>query len=425
LMSRGAIEKVVDRLTPEVVLGDGGVGEKKTNLLVQAFRTGIGKALGLIRSIDPITDRERAAITIERNLEVEAESESTLITVQYDAENPELAQLVTQTLVDVYREEHMRMHRTTGSKEFFTTQHDQLKCQLDDVMEKLRVTKNRLDITSVEARRNTLEARFANIELSLYSNLQHLAATRAKVADLKTKLVATPARIIAEETTVPNTGTDSLREQVFELQVLMLEQQSKYSDDHPALKVTREQLAEAQAMLKAEALDRQETTNDINPNYSALALSLANEESTLAGFAAQQKKLNEQLVTTQADLKEINDHEIEIDQLNRASHLARNNYLRYADKLEKARIDEELDRNLISNAIKAQEATLAEKPISPSKLLIGALASMLSLFSVVSLVLISEKLSTPIYKAEQLQETLPIPVFGVLPDHQQNMKTIA
>ena len=84
-----------------------------------------------------------------------------------------------------------------------------------------------------------------------------------------------------------------------------------------------------------------------------------------------------------------------------------------------ARIDEELDREQISNAIKAQEATLAEKPVSPSKLLIGALATMLSLFAVVSLVLISEKLSTPIYKAEQLQETLPIPVFGVLPEHQQ------
>ena len=104
--------------------------------------------------------------------------------------------------------------------------------------------------------------------------------------------------------------------------------------------MTRDQLAKAQAMLKAEALDRQETTNDVNPNHSAMVLSLANEESSLAGLEAQNEQLNEQLATVKADLKKLNDHELEIDQLNRASHLARDKYLSYADKLEKARIDE-------------------------------------------------------------------------------------
>ena len=425
IKSRGTIEKVVDQLGADVVLGEGSIGDEKPNVLVQALRSGLGMAIQLVKSIDPVSDREQAVITIERGLNVEAENDSTLITLRYDAETPELAQLVTQTLIDVYRKEHLRLHRTSGSKQFFTEQHDSLKKQLDESVDQLRLAKNRMNLVSIESRRNTLEERMANIELSLYSNLQQLASTRARVADIRKQLAATPERMVAEETTVPNTGTDLLREQVFALQVLMLDQQSKYSDDHPSLQVTREQLEEAKSMLKAESVDRQETTNDTNPNHSALALAIAQEESVLAGVVAQNNKLNEQRTTVIADQKNLNGHELEIDRLNRTSDLARSNYFRYAEKLEKARIDEELDRNAISNAIKAQEATFAEKPVSPSKLLIGALAMMLSFASVVSLVLVSEKLSNPIYKEEQLEESLQLPVFGVLPEQKQHMKTIA
>lgn len=425
IKSRGTIEKVVDQLGADVVLGKDGVGEKKPNFLVKTLRTGVGKVVQLLQQIDPISDRERAIILIERNLDIEAENDSTLITATYDAETPELAQLVVQKLLDVYRNEHRRLHRTSGSRDFFAQQHDKLKSQLDDCVDQLRLAKNRMGVVSVESRRGTLESRMASIEISLYENLQELAANRARVADIKKQLAATPERLVSAETTVPNTGTDLLREQVFELQVLMLDQQAKYSDDHPSLMATRNQLKEAQAMLDAESVDRRETTNDINPNHRQLTLSLAQEGSQLAGVVAQNNKLNEQRGTVAADLKQLNDFELEIDQLNREVSLARTNYFRYAENLEKARIDEELDEKAISNAIEAQAATLAQKPIRPNKLLIAALSVMLSAFSVGALVLVSEKLSNPIYKEEQLEESLQLPVFGVLPEQKKYMKTLA
>lgn len=425
LKSRGTIEKVVDRLSADVVLGRGSVGEKKSNAIVDAMRSVMGAAVNLVRSIDPISDRERAIITVERGLDVDAESDSTLITVTFEGETPELAQLVTQTLIDVYREEHLRLHRTSGSREFFTQQRDELKQQLDDAVRSLQDAKNRMGVVSIEARRGTLESRMGNVESSLYENLQQLAATRARVADIRKQLAATPERMVSEETTVPNTGTDLLRDQVFELQVLMLDQQAKYSDDHPALQATKSQLDSALEMLKAESDQRQETTNDINPNHRTLSLALATEESSLAGIVAQNDKLNEQRQEVASDLKQLNDYELEIDQLNRQSQLARTNYFRYAEKFEKARMDEKLDENKFSNAKVSQTATLAEKPISPNKLLIGALAMMLSGFSVVSLVLLSEKLNSPIYREEQLEDALQIPVFGVVPEDKKSIHSFA
>ena len=425
IKSRGTIERVVDKLGDEVVLGKAGAGAKEPNALVKTIRNVMGQVGNVLKQIDPISDRERAIILIERNLNIEAENDSTLITAKYEAETPELAQLVTKTLIEVYKEEHRRMHRTKGSLEFFQNQRQELEVELTQTVDSLRQAKNRMGVVSIDSRRQTLESRLGNIELRLYSNLQSLAASKATVADLKKQLATTPERLVAAKTTVPNTGTDLLREQVFALQVLMLDQQTKYSEDHPSLQATREQLREAQAMLDTESIDREETTDDINPNYSTLSLSLAQEESQLAGFAAQSKELNEQRDLVAADLEKLNDNELELDKLQREASLVRTNFFRSAENLRKALDDEELDEQAITNAIEMQAATLAEKPVSPNKLLIGALAMMLSFFSVGALILVSEKLSTPIYKEEQLEESLQLPVFGTLPEQKQYVKRLA
>ncbi len=415
LQSRGILESVVDTLGADVVLSKSGPGSGTSNFFIDAKNKTLGTAVRLVKSIDPISSKEEAVITLERNLAVEAEHDSALISIRYDAKSPRLAQLVMQTLVEIYRNEHLRLHRTSGSKQFFSEQHDSIQKQLDEAVDKLSIAKNRLNMVSIDSRRGTLENRLGNIELSRYSALQEHAASGARVADLKKQLEILPQRIVSAETTVPNTGTDALRAQLYELQVLQLEQEARFSANHPALQATREQVRQAEAMLAQETSDRQETTSDVNPNHRSLKLSLAQAESDLAGVVARLSELGSQRKVVLADLKKLNDNELEIDQLTREISMAREEFFRYADSLEQARIDEELDNQRISNLIVAQQATFEEKPVSPSKLLVGALSLVLSLASMVSIVLFSEKLSSKIYTEEQLEAALELPVWGVVP----------
>ncbi len=252
LHSRGIIEQVVDMLGPEVVLGRGGPGGDETSFFVAAQQNTFGAAIDLVKRIDPISAREEAIIELDRNLLVWSENDSTMIAISFDAPSPQLAQLVAQTLVAIYRQEHLRLHRTSGSKEFFAEQQRALEAQLDEAVDQLRVAKNELNMVSIESRRVTLENRLGSIELSRLETLQQLAAVRARIADLERQLGAIPARMVSEEKTVPNTGADALREQLYALQVLLLEQESKYNDDHPALQATRVQVRQAKAMLAGE-----------------------------------------------------------------------------------------------------------------------------------------------------------------------------
>jgi uncharacterized protein involved in exopolysaccharide biosynthesis len=168
-------------------------------------------------------------------------------------------------------------------------------------------------------------------------------------------------------------------------------------------------------MLAGETPARQETTSDVNPNYRSLTLSLAEAQSELAAVEARQAQLAEQRQSVLTDLKFLNDHELSIDRLTREAQLAREKFFRYSENLEQARIDEALDRERISNLTVAQRATLAEKPVRPNKLLVGALSLVLALAAAAALVCLCELVGNQIYTEDQLRRSLPTPVLGVVP----------
>lgn len=430
LYSRGILEKLVDNLGPEVVLAKRWPGEEESSGFLQTkidsvIDHTITPLIQMVKSIDPISPREEAIVKLSKNLNVYAERDSSLITVRYDTKFPELAQLVMHNLIDIYRSEHLRLHRTSGSKEFFAEQHAMLENKLNDAVDELQSAKNQLNIVSIELRRETLEERLGKIELASYANLETLASLQAEVADLSDQVAAIPRRIVSEDITVPNTGTDALREKLYELQVLQMDQEARFNSDHPALQNTRKQVQQAQDILAVETRARQETTNDMNPNHQALALSLATAESKLAAAEAGKKALQSQRNTILEDLKSLNSHELEIDELSRQVQIAREKYFRYAENLEQARIDEELNKQRISDVIVAQEATLVEKPVSPNKLIVIALSAVLTVASVIALVCFCELFGNRIYTEDQLRRAVPLPVLGVVPKDRKLASALA
>ena len=419
LLSRGVLEKLIDRLGPEVVLAreelddetEVGPLEKLVDTTVAYTVTPL---VGLMKSIDPISQREEAIVRVSKNLDVYSERDSSMVTIRYETKNPELAKLVTQNLVEIYRSEHLRIHSTSGSKQFFAEQHKELGDQLNQAIEELNLAKNKMNMVSIDLRRTTLEDRLAKIQLTSYENLQEVASAEAEVANLRSQTLSIPQRIVAEDTTVPNTGTDALREKLYELQVLQMDQEARFSSDHPALQNTRKQVRQAQAILETESLARQETTSDMNPNHQALSLELATAETKLAAADAARAELASQRQRILSDLATLNDSELKIDQLQRQVQIARGKYFRYAENLEQARIDAELNKQRISNVIVAQEASFVEKPVSPNKLVVLALTAVLIVAASLALICLYELLRTPIHSKEQLERVLELPVFGVV-----------
>ncbi|MCA9235849.1 MAG: hypothetical protein KDA44_10280 [Planctomycetales bacterium] len=416
LKSREVIRKAVEQLTPEVVLGQAGEGAAEPNRLAEAALAPLRYVVAAVKGIDPIDPKEEAIIAVERNLRIEAEYESTVIVATYDAETPKLSQQVLDAIVEVFCEEHLRLHNTAGSKSFFEQQRDRLQKQVEEAVAAMRDGKNRMGLTSIESRRGTLENRLASIQLNRVAVTQSLQAAVAEIDRLEDQIAAMPEWLPTSKSVGPNTGADTLRSQLYTLQVNLMNLEAKYNGDHPLVQSARNQVGEAEQLLGQEQGERSTTVDAVNPNRRELLLSLAQTERNRAGLEARQAEIEKQEAETMALLQQLNDNELEFTELARQLKIAEANLIRYEQDFEQARIDEELDRQRITNINVAQSPTFAKKPVSPSKLIVGGLSIIMASIGSLALGLASERIDTRIWSKEQVEKALDVPVVAVVPE---------
>jgi uncharacterized protein involved in exopolysaccharide biosynthesis len=134
-----------------------------------------------------------------------------------------------------------------------------------------------------------------------------------------------------------------------------------------------------------------------------------------SGYAARLEMVREQERAVVEEIKQLNRHEVRLDQLQREESIARTKFFQYAESLEQARIDQRLASAAISNVSVAQPATLSEKPVSPSKLLVGLATIVLAVGGSASLILGSERLNDRLRNDEEIERALDLPVFAAIP----------
>lgn len=414
LTSRGVLGKTVDRLTPELVLGESQEFATEPNLFGQVMGATVGQVAGALKSIDPISKREEAIMELEKALLVETERGSTAIEVEIEADSPHLAQKILSELIDVYSEEHARVHRNQSSQAFFLDQRESLRKQLDAATLAVREAKDEMGIASISGRRSTLEAQVQSIEGEKFGTEQALSGAQARAADLREQLDDLPERVATSRTTKPNEGADLLNQEFYSLQVLKAELASRYSDAHPRVIAVSRQLEDAKKVLDEQQNERHETVDDINPIHQQLSLELREQQTAIAGHESRLETLNEQLQLVLQDLKTINANELRIQELEREVTLREREFYQYAENLEQARIDQALEDQRISNISISQEPLLLEKPVSPSKSLVLLASLFMATAGTGAVVVASERLNNRLHSEGELAELTGVPVLATI-----------
>lgn len=391
LGGRGVASQIVEQLTPGVVLGDEplipGEGEAEEDSIFDVMKGTLGSVLGLLKQIDPVSEKEDAIQQIVENLKVGAERKSNVISIEYDAESPELAQAIVQAAIDRYRTEHARIHRTEGSKGFFDQQREELEARVLECSETLRSAKAELGLATIEGQRAMLEAQLLAVRTEKLNTVQKIEEFGARKQELASQMEQQPQTILSEERVVPNTGRDALEGQLYSLQVQRMALESKMSASNPRLQAIKQQEAEARRELERDSTtDRSETTQSINAIRQQLRAELLQAESGMAGLEALLAVLKKQELGLLADINNLNDSEIDIRSLERNLRLAEKSLTSYSESVEEARIDEALDRDEFSNVSIAQYPTLQEKPVSPSKMLVALMGIAAMMFGSTAIV---------------------------------------
>jgi uncharacterized protein involved in exopolysaccharide biosynthesis len=423
LQSREVASKAVDALTPAYVLGQEGEDKEDTHGIFAKAKTFFAQAIEAIRQIDPLSDRERAIITIEKNLKVSAERKSEVIVLKFEAKSPKQAQTILATLVQVYKEEHMRIHRTDGSLQFFSEQQAILAKELDDINERLRTEKNRMGLASIAGQRDLLEVRAKDVSLSLADAERSLASVNARIAKLKEDLARIPERINSTEVVKPNSATDMQAQQLYALQLQATEYETKYQADHPKLIAIRDLVREAEESYRKKESKSQEVTDDVNPIHRDLTLDLLKSESEKAGIEAKLMDLALQKESLLLQLKELNQFDIQITDLERERNVREAKFVAYTNSLEEARLNKELEASRISSVVTAQQPTFQERPVTPSKVLVLLFGAALFCAGTMFLGFVFVKWDDRLLTPDSVRKSTGLDVLCTLPRLQQLKQT--
>jgi uncharacterized protein involved in exopolysaccharide biosynthesis len=386
LSNRDLIKKVVSRLTWE-------------SLYPELLR----------KSPSKITPTEAAILKFEKSLKVEGVRRSNVIQATFRHKDPQVAVRALNLLVELFREKHLQVFSETPSPF--------LEKQMVTYREKLGESENRLEsfkqqnrVFSLEEQRSLLLKQRTDLDTSLKTSSNTIRELQEKLSFLKN-------RNIAGSTSNPlYTQTD--REKIIvdakaKLLALHLQEQEllrKYREDSRLVVNVRKEIHLVKNFLKEQEEDIRVRVGTGNKVYQELELERIKTEADLKSQQAKTAILRNQLDNLDEEILALDLREKAISNLERELATNEKYYKTYVDRLETARISEDMNRNKLANISVIQEAVVPEKPIRPRKRLNILVSIFLGGFSGIGLAFFAEKLSQGFQTPESAERRLALPV---------------
>jgi uncharacterized protein involved in exopolysaccharide biosynthesis len=276
--------------------------------------------------------------------------------------------------------------------------------------------KNEMGLISIEAQKKLLEEESGRIETELVAATTAHSAASAKVQRLEASIEVMPERVRAQEVEGnPNNALDTMRAKLYELELLERELASKFTAAHPQVIAVREQVREAREVLASQEPKRTLFTTTVNPNREKLQLELLTQQVEAESLSAKVAALREEYARSQQRVKQLNQREAEIHQLEQEAELAHANYKSYAENLEQTRIDQALQDDRISNVNVFQPASLELEPVVPNKKMVLAIGLASAVLGSVVITMLMAQMDYSLRSAEDVERELQLPVLVSLP----------
>lgn len=402
LRSRSLLERVVETVGADNILAGRISGSSQPPPAIDSPNA----------SRDP--RHQQALAKLEKSVYISVPRKTSTIIIGCKAERPELAQQIVASLVSLYMDEHLRVHHTAGSYEFFKEQTQLLESRWQEAAANVRKAKDDWKILTFEGKRKNCEDAIADIESKRLSASAELSATEARIQELSVVIASLPERIPTQTVDSPNAATDGMRQELYKVQSREQELLTKFSEKHPQVIAIRSTLLDLQKILAEQGETRTAETTAVNSSRQSLELSLLNEKANAEALRSRITAMTGQLEALQGERQTLNQRESQLAGMQRNVELAESRYRAYADKLEQARINDQLDKERISNITLVQPASFVAKPSGPRKIYVLGLGFAVALLGSVGIALLAAMLDPTFKRLADIEEYLRLPVLGTV-----------
>jgi uncharacterized protein involved in exopolysaccharide biosynthesis len=359
---------------------------------------------------------ERAARKLSHKLNVEPLKKTNLISVSYDAADPQLAAQVLQSLANVYLEKHMEVHRPGGQLHFFDQQTAESRRQLDEAKEKLLDFTHSHGVVMASQERDQALQRVDDVEANYRQTQVEMAETQRRIDELSAQLARLPKRSVTQVRSADNPELlRALKSSLLDLELKKTQLLTKFEPTHSLVQEVERQIAQAKAAIAAETSSpvRDETT-DQDANYEWAKAELQKARVDMKGLKAREATTKAHLDEYRAQARQLGEDAIVQDDLVSREKAAEENYLLYVKKREEARMGDALDQGGIVNVAIAEYPVAPALPVWPAGavVFVGFVAAMIS---GTGAAFVADRIDPSLRTPEEVFECLEMPVLASLP----------
>lgn len=343
--------------------------------------------IGLREAIPP---RDRAINLLKAGLKVKAEKESNVFSAEMALPQKHAAAFVLNRLLAMYIDFRPKLYQNKGV-EFFQSGVKRNSTDLANAEEGIQRFETQGDISLLQEQQAQLVQQIVRREAAVKD-----AELTAK--DAAYRVAQFDAEIKKDE---PNLGAlgdfdrDSFPSNI-------LKQLAQLQQEREAMRMTQ--------------LDTGERIQNNRKQFAVLVGMLAaNLRTTLAVKQDELSARQATLKDLQSQLRSLHDKQMTWISMRRDSTAKEESLQFYRRKLEEAAAADALERDRIGNVIVIQPAVDLLQPVGLRKTLLFSLAALATLLAACVWVCVLELFDHRIYKAEQLEAQLGVPVFAMIP----------
>ena len=338
---------------------------------------------------------DSATLRFKKDLSAERIKDSGIIKVSFQHHDPQIAARSINLLVELFKEKHLQTFSNPKSTPFLEEKLEAYRKKLGESEGRLEAFKQKYKISSFGKQRNLLLEQRIELDTSLKMAENRIGELRQKLSSMNIKKQTNPENIPFYTELEQFAIIDDARSRLLGLQQRENELTRQYKDHSRMVTNVRKEIQFVKDFLK-----EQEALKVKSILQSQEAISTAIKE--------QLKELDKEIQTL--DLREDGLRDLE-----RELSINEDNYKIYTEKLEEARISDEMDRQKIASISVIEEAIIPKRPVKPRKKVNIALGIVVGAITALGLAFLFEHVDNSVRTPDDVRRRLGMAVLGMIP----------
>ncbi len=337
-----------------------------------------------------------------------------IIQVVSQADDPELARLMADTLVEVYIESYMERSKAESREAgtFIDKQLDVVRGEFDRALGEIADVQQQEQIIDLDSEVRSAVSRLSELVMNQTATVARIQSLRAQIAEVKRTQKRENGDFLAPGTVSANVDIKALRTQKSELESSRSAMLLDLTEKHPDVVKLDTQIASLTAQIEKALIEQ----HDMDPALLKLELDLE-------GAVTERAEVEAAISATTKEFSAYPDKMRQLSELQLAATAAETVYKALQEQTYQIQIAEELT----SSPLQFIEPALApDRHVSPKLLANTIVGFAVGLIVGLGLVVLVEYIDDSIKSPEELREIWALPQLGVIPRyHAGTGRTIA